>query len=90
MNYQRDLTKWQEMEQERIAHENEERERTERMERIKEQFDDPESQWEKDKSDIQNIAMQEKAKEQVAAEDTARVAANYAQDNSNSMQDTVG
>jgi mannan polymerase II complex ANP1 subunit len=51
------------MEQERIARENEEKERAERMKKIKEQFTDPNSQWEKDKSDIQNIAMLEKAKE---------------------------
>jgi mannan polymerase II complex ANP1 subunit len=57
----------QEMEQERLARESEEKERAERMKKIKEQFTDPNSQWEKDKSDIQNMAMQEKAKEQVAA-----------------------
>lgn len=54
------------MEQERIARENEEKERAERMKKIKEQFTDPNSQWEKDKTDIQNLAMQEKAKEQLA------------------------
>ncbi len=58
------------MEQERIAREAEEKERAERMKKIKEQFTDPNSQWEKDKTDIQNIAAQEKAKEQSApAED---------------------
>jgi mannan polymerase II complex ANP1 subunit len=55
----------QEMEQERLARESEEKERAERMKKIKEQFTDPNSQWEKDKSDIQDMA--EKAKEQVAA-----------------------
>lgn len=55
------------MEQERIARENEEKERAERMKKIKEQFTDPNTQWEKDKSDIQNIAMSEKAKEQAAS-----------------------
>lgn len=55
------------MEQERIARENEEKERAERMKKIKEQFKDPNSEWEKDKADIQNMAMQEKTKEQVAA-----------------------
>jgi mannan polymerase II complex ANP1 subunit len=55
------------MEQERLARESEEKERAERMKKIKEQFTDPNSQWEKDKSDIQDMAMAEKAKEQVAA-----------------------
>jgi mannan polymerase II complex ANP1 subunit len=55
------------MEQERIALENEEKERAERMKKIKEQFTDPNSQWEKDKTDIQNMAMEEKTKEQAAA-----------------------
>ena len=55
------------MEEERIARENEEKERAERMKKIKEQFTDPNSQWEKDKSDIQNIEMLEKAKEQAAS-----------------------
>jgi mannan polymerase II complex ANP1 subunit len=52
------------MEQERQARENEEKERAERMKKIKEQFTDPRNQWEKDKTDIQNIAIQEKGKEQ--------------------------
>jgi mannan polymerase II complex ANP1 subunit len=51
------------MERERQARENEEKERAERMKKIKEQFSDPNSQWEMDKSDIQNIAKSEKAKE---------------------------
>lgn len=48
------------MENERKAREEEEKEKAERMKRIKEQFNDPNSQWEKDKADIQNIAMKEK------------------------------
>jgi mannan polymerase II complex ANP1 subunit len=52
------------MEQERLARESEEQERAERMKKIKEQFADPNSQWEKDKTDIQNMAMQEKTNEQ--------------------------
>ena len=51
------------MEQERQARETEEKERSERMKKIKDQFADPNSQWEKDKTDIQNEAMAEKAKE---------------------------
>ena len=61
------------MEQERIARESEEMERAERMKKIKEQFTDPNSQWEKDKSDIQNIAMLEKAKEQAASAEESKV-----------------
>lgn len=56
----------QEMEQERLAHESEEKERAERMKKIKEQFTDPNTQWEKDKSDIKNLALEEKAKDPVA------------------------
>ena len=62
----------QEMEQERLARENEEKERAERMKKIKEQYKDPNSQWEKDKTDIQNMAMQEKTKDQVAAEEDSQ------------------
>lgn len=51
------------MEQERKAREAEEKERAERMKKIKDQFADPNGQWEKDKSDIQNEAMEEKAKD---------------------------
>lgn len=47
------------MEQERIAHEVEERERNERMRRIQEQFGDSNSQWEQDKSDIESMALRE-------------------------------
>lgn len=54
------------MEQERLIRENEEKEKAERAKKIKEQFDDPNSQWEKDKTDIQSMAMVEKAKEQQA------------------------
>ena len=54
------------MEQERLIRENEEKEKAERAKKIKEQFDDPNSQWEKDKTDIQSMAMLEKAKEQQA------------------------
>jgi len=58
-----DIRHMEEMEKERIAHEEEEKERSERMKKIKDQFADPNSQWEKDKTDIQNEAMREKAKE---------------------------
>jgi hypothetical protein len=48
------------MEQERLAREKEETEKAEKMKKIKEQFGDAGSQWEKDKSDMQNLAIQEK------------------------------
>lgn len=44
------------MEQERLAKEAEEREKAEREKKIKDAFDDPNSQWAKDKSQMQNIA----------------------------------
>ena len=59
------------MEQERLIRENEEKEKAERAKKIKEQFVDPNSQWERDKTDIQSMAMLEKAKEQEASEGAA-------------------
>ena len=55
-----DIRHMEEMEQERKAHEAEEEERQERMKKIKDQFADPNGQWEKDKTDIQNEAIREK------------------------------
>lgn len=55
-----DIRHMEEMEQERKAREAEEEERQERMKKIKDQFADPNGQWEKDKTDIQNEAMREK------------------------------
>lgn len=54
------------MEKERVAHEAEEKEKTERMKKIKDQFADPNSQWEKDKTDIQNEALKEKKEKEKA------------------------
>ena len=51
------------MEQERLAREKEEQDRMERTKKIKDQFKDQTSQWEKDKNDIQDLALKEKAKE---------------------------
>lgn len=59
------------MERERLLRENEEKEQAETAKKIKEQFDDPNSQWERDKTDIQNLAMLEKAKEQQESEGAA-------------------
>jgi mannan polymerase II complex ANP1 subunit len=56
------------MERERIAREAEEKERGEKAKKIGEQFGDPKGQWEKDKSELQNLALQEKAGGGAAAE----------------------
>lgn len=64
------------MEQERLAREKEEKEKAERAKKIKEQFNDPNSQWEKDKTDIQNMAILEKAKEQQMTEAAVAGASN--------------
>lgn len=67
------------MEEERKAREKEEQDKVERMKKIKDQFVDPNSQWEKDKTDIQNAVMKEKKenerKEAAAAEETKKPAA---------------
>lgn len=62
------------MEQERIARENEEKERADRMKKIKDQFDDPNSQWEKDKTDIQNEALKEKKEKEESSGNGAAAA----------------
>lgn len=52
------------MEKERKAREAEEKDRQERMKKIKDQFTDPNSQWEKDKNEIQQDVLDEKNKEE--------------------------
>ncbi|KAI5861657.1 glycosyltransferase family 62 protein [Durotheca rogersii] len=59
-----DIRHMEEMEQERLAREAEEKARQEREKKIKEEFGDANSQWEKDKSEIQNLAKQQAQKEQ--------------------------
>ncbi|RFU30153.1 hypothetical protein B7463_g6157, partial [Scytalidium lignicola] len=54
-----DIRHMEEMEKERLAREAEEQERVERMKKIKDQFEDPNGQWEQDKTDIQNEALRE-------------------------------
>lgn len=61
-----DIRHMEEMENERKAREREEQEKTEQLKKIKEQFNDPNPQWEKDKADIQNIAKEERKKVQEA------------------------
>lgn len=63
------------MEQERQAREQEEKDRVERMKKIKDQFADPNNQWEKDKTDIQNEAMKEKKAKEDAETGTENPAA---------------
>lgn len=60
-----DIRHMEEMEQERIAREAEELERNSKMEKVKEQFDVPEDQWQKDRENIQNLAAAEKPKGKV-------------------------
>jgi mannan polymerase II complex ANP1 subunit len=59
-----DIRHMEEMEAERKQREMEEKERAERMKKIKEDYKDTNSQWEKDKNDIQNIALKEKEQKQ--------------------------
>ncbi|KAL9039278.1 MAG: hypothetical protein Q9180_002625, partial [Flavoplaca navasiana] len=54
-----DIRHMEEMENERKNREREEKERAERAKKIKEEFNDPGSQWEKDKSDIEGISKKE-------------------------------
>ncbi|TGJ85965.1 hypothetical protein E0Z10_g2813 [Xylaria hypoxylon] len=56
-----DIKHMEEMEQERLAKEAEEQEKAETEKKIKEHFSDPNNQWEKDKSELQNIAKQASA-----------------------------
>lgn len=59
------------MEQERIAREQEEKEKAEKVKKIKEQFGDTNSQWEKDKTEMQNLVQKDKQStgEKAVAED---------------------
>lgn len=56
------------MERERLVREQEEKEKAEKAQKMKESFGDPSSQWEKDKTEMQNLALQEK-KKQASKED---------------------
>lgn len=66
-----DIRHMEEMEQERLANEAAELEKSQRMAKIKDQFGNTESQWEKDKADMQNLAMQEKEKERSNLQEAA-------------------
>lgn len=54
-----DIRHMEEMEQERKNREKEEKERADRMKKIKDEFNEPNNQWEKDKSELQDIAAKE-------------------------------
>jgi mannan polymerase II complex ANP1 subunit len=78
------------MEQERQAREAEEKEKADRMKKIANQFNNPENEWEKDKTDIQNMAIQEKAKEQLAAADPLNQAQEQAQGQAKPQEQVQG
>ena len=50
-----DLRHMEEMEQERKAREKEEKERQDRLNKIKDEFNEPNSQWEKDKMGLEDM-----------------------------------
>lgn len=58
-----DIKHMEQMEKERIAREQEEKEKAEKAKKMKESFGDATSQWEKDKTGMQNLAQQDKKKE---------------------------
>lgn len=51
-----DIRHMEEMEKERQEKEEKEKAERERLEKIKQQFDNPSSQWDKDKADIRDMA----------------------------------
>ena len=55
-----DIRHMKEMAQEQQNREKEEKERAERMKRIKEEFKEPSKEWEKDKTELQSMAEEEK------------------------------
>ncbi|KAF2143742.1 glycosyltransferase family 62 protein [Aplosporella prunicola CBS 121167] len=54
-----DIRHMEEMENERLLKEAEERRKEERLQKLKEDFEDPNEQWAKDKSDIRNMVKKE-------------------------------
>ena len=58
-----DIKHMEQMEQEKLLREQEEKQKAEKVKKLKESFDDTSSQWEKDKTEMQNIALQEKKKQ---------------------------
>lgn len=50
------------MEKERLAREKEEQEKAEKVKKLKEEFGDANNQWEKDKSEMENLAQEKKSR----------------------------
>ncbi|KAK3390866.1 Anp1-domain-containing protein [Podospora didyma] len=69
-----DIKHMEQMEQEKLAREQEEKEKAEKAKKMKEQFGDTASQWEKDKSEMHNIAAKEGKKETVETTPKNKVA----------------
>lgn len=72
-----DIRHMQEMDKERVEKEAKEKEEREKMEKVREQFDNPSEQWDKDKADIRDMAKKaslerEKAKEAAGAAEAAK------------------
>ncbi|KAI9886276.1 MAG: S-glutathionyl-(chloro)hydroquinone reductase [Watsoniomyces obsoletus] len=63
-----DIRHMEEMEKEKQAKEREEKERVERQKKIKEEFADSASQWEKDKNDMQNEVRKQKEEKEKSTE----------------------
>jgi mannan polymerase II complex ANP1 subunit len=57
-----DIRHMEEMEKERRAHEKEEKAKADKVKKIKEEFGDTNSQWEKDKTDMKNLMAHNKAR----------------------------
>lgn len=68
-----DIRHMDEMEQERQNRENEEKERAERARKIKEEFIDPNSQWEKDKTDIEGISKKDEEAQRLKEAESAKI-----------------
>lgn len=66
---------FQQMKREQLAQEQADKEKAEKAMKLKESFGDTTGQWEKDKTELQNIALKEK-KEETAAAAAAAVAEN--------------
>lgn len=56
-----DIRHMEEMEKERLAREKEEQEKAEKVKKLKEEFGDANNQWEKDKSEMENLAQEKKS-----------------------------
>ncbi|MCJ1314233.1 Mannan polymerase II complex anp1 subunit [Agyrium rufum] len=73
-----DIRHMKEMENERKAREKEEQERQDRLKKIKDEFHEPQSQWEEDKNKLKTIVDEEEARERAeldavkAAEEAAK------------------